>query len=104
MSELRTLQEKFTVAIGRLIAEANIKGISLSFGDAYRDPRVFGPVGESMGYGTARSCHKSRLAVDFNVLNPESHKILHDIWDSLGGSERLASDMNHYSFSYNGMR
>lgn len=120
-SALRLKQEEFTVAIAKLILAARYpglidyinrgievcdesKGITLSFGDAYRDPRVFGEVGTYKGYGQERSCHKSRLAVDFNTLKASDHETLHDIWDGLGGSKRIASDANHFSFEWQGMR
>lgn len=104
MSALRTKQEEFTVAIGKLIAAATEAGITLSFGDAYRDPRLHGEVGVKAGYGAAKSCHKSRLAVDLNTLSETDHEKLHDVWDGLGGSKRIADDMNHYSFEWQGMR
>jgi hypothetical protein len=95
MGALRTKQEEFVVAVGKLIQAATNSGITLSFGDAYR---------VKLGYGAAKSCHKSRLAVDFNTLFENDHNHLHDIWDTLGGSKRIADDMNHYSFDWQGMR
>lgn len=106
MSQLWDLQVKFTRAKAKLILFAEQNGIELTDGDAYRDPRVFGPVGvnKPTAYGEVSSCHKSRLAQDFNVKNEADHIKLHDFWDTVGGSKRIDHDMNHYSFAYNGMR
>ena len=106
MSELWNLQVKFVRAKAKLIIFAEGNNIEITDGDAYRDPRVFGPVGvnKPTAYGEPSSCHKSRLAQDFNVINEDDHKKLHDYWDTLGGSPRIDHDMNHYSFAFNGMR
>ncbi len=106
MSALWDLQVQFVRAKAKLILKAEELGIEMTDGDAYRDPRVFGAVGVNKPnvYGESKSCHKSRLAQDFNVKNEEDHVKLHDEWDKLGGSPRIDHDMNHYSFSYQGMR
>lgn len=107
MVELRMrLSEKqrlFSVAIAKLIIYADSLGYGLTFGDAYRDPRV--------SYGHKNSCHRSRLAVDFNLFingtyspHNKEHDKLHDYWDELGGAERIEKDLNHYSFEHNGVR
>jgi hypothetical protein len=101
---LRKEQEKFAVALAKLILEADKLGIKMSIGDVFRDPRLHGHVGESKGYGHRSSCHKLKLAADLNLINSTDHKILHDIWDTLGGSTRIPHDMNHYSFEWQGMR
>jgi hypothetical protein len=103
-SALRLKQEEFAVAISKLISYADYKDIGLTFGDAYRDPLVHGAVGVKLGYGHAKSVHKVRLAVDLNAIDPKSHEELHDYWDTLGGAKRIAEDMNHYSFEWQGMR
>jgi len=106
MGVLWNTQVKFTRAKARLILWAEDNGIELTDGDAYRDPKMFGPVGVNKpnAYGEPSSCHKSRLAQDFNTKDPADHVRLHDHWDTLGGAPRIDHDMNHYSFAYNGMR
>lgn len=112
MGKLREKQTKFAFAIGRLLLYAEAVGYGVTFGDAYRDPRVFGEVGKSKGYGHASSAHKSRLALDLNLFidgeyvgnDTAHHGKLHDFWDMLGGAPRIADDLNHYSFSEGGVR
>ena len=96
-------QRKFTLMVGRLINEAYERGYELTFGDAYRDSRV--------EYGHPDSLHRKRLAVDLNLfkdgeylIDGAGHDDLHDFWDLLGGSERIADDLNHYSLAHGGMR
>ena len=91
-------QRKFTLMVANLIEYAYEQGYELTFGDAYRDPRVT--------YGHANSLHRSRLACDFNlfidgeyITDGAGHDILHDFWDGTGGSKRIDNDMNHYSLS-----
>jgi hypothetical protein len=105
-------QRHFTRMIGLLIEYAYQNGYELTFGDAYRDPRVFGPVGVSKGYGRSRSNHKQRLAVDFNLFKDgefltatEDHRPLGEYWESLGGSwGGHFNDGNHYSWEHEGRR
>ena len=102
---LSTKQQEFTVKIGLLISYANSVGYGLTFGDCYRSPAV--------KYGHKDSTHRSRLAVDFNIFLEASylqgedaeigHNKLHDYWDEIGGSERIADDLNHYSVKHNGI-
>ena len=106
-------QRRFTLAIGRLIVYAYGCGYELTFGDAYRDPRVFGEVGEKAGYGNKNSVHKVRLAVDLNLfvrgeyITDSTHPAwycLHNKWTLLGGADMINEDANHFSFEYAGMR
>lgn len=107
---LLTKQQLFALAIADLITYAAEEGLSVTFGDAYRDPRVHGTIGEKKGYGNANSCHKLRLAVDFNVIldgkiaGSNAYNKLHDYWDILGGAKRIDNDLNHFSFEHNGYR
>lgn len=103
---LGTLQRQFTACIGHLISFAYSRGYELTFGDAYRDHRV--------PYGHPRSCHRSRLAVDFNLFEngkylqtTEDHKELGEYWEGLHPLARWGGrfkDGNHYSFEYNGVK
>lgn len=110
MSELLIKQQNFAIAIAHLIIHAKEIGTPVTYGDAYRDPRLHGDMGIKKGYGSANSCHKLRLAVDLNIvingkLAPISaYEKLHDYWDSIGGSKRIETDLNHFSFEHNGYR
>ena len=115
MGESMTLgqhQRKFTLMVAQLVIFAYSKGYELTFGDAYRDPRVFGDAGKSEGYGRASSLHKMRLAVDFNLFkdgkflqSTDDHKELGEFWEALGGTwGGRFDDGNHYSLKYRGLR
>jgi len=105
-------QRNFTMMVSLLIQHAYEQGYEMTFGDAYRDPKVFGQVGESKGYGRSRSLHKQRLAVDFNLFkdgvfltSTEDHRPLGQFWESIGGSwGGHFNDGNHYSLEHQGMR
>jgi len=105
-------QFEFTRAIGQLIEYAYSQGYKLTFGDAYRDPRVFGRPGDKMGYSHPWSTHKWRLAVDFNLFIKGKYisgwnnawKDLHDYWLKLGGAEMIHGDYNHFSFEHRGIQ
>lgn len=112
MSELLEKQTKFAMMIPGLIEKALSLGYEVTIGDAYRDPRVFGAVGQSKGYGHARSAHKNRLAIDLNLFrdgkflpSTKDHEELGKWWESQGGSwGGRFNDGNHYSLEYGGMR
>lgn len=105
-------QRLFTQMIGQLIDWAYENGYQLTFGDAYRDPRVFGAAGIKEGYGRASSNHKRRLALDFNLFKDgiylnktKDHEPLGEYWESIGGSwGGRFDDGNHYSLEYQGRR
>ena len=98
--------------VHQLIEFAYAMGYELTYGDAYRDPRLHGPLGTKMGYGNSRSCHKIRLAVDFNLFidgeyktDEESYRPLTEYWKSIGGSAGADfGDANHFSLEHNGVR
>lgn len=106
MSELLTKQIEFATAIGKLLLWCHENGHAVTFGDAYRDPRLHGGLGVKKAYGHRNSCHKLRLAVDLNLIidgklaERDDYAPLHDYWDTIGGSERLEYDMNHFSFNW----
>jgi len=109
---LGSKQRRFTKMIGLLIEYAYQNGYELTFGDAYRDPRLHGHVGEKKGYGATNSLHKQRLAVDFNLFRDgtflqqtDDHKPLGEYWESLGGSwGGRFNDGNHYSLEHEGRK
>lgn len=105
-------QRKFTRMIAQLIEYAYTNGYELTFGDAYRDPRLHGDVGVKKSYSSANSLHKSRLAVDFNLFkdgqyltSTEDHRALGEYWESIGGiwGGRF-NDGNHYSLEHQGRK
>ena len=108
-------QERFARAHPRLVDKAieigSKWGCGVRLGDLFRDPRTNGEMGIKMGYGAANSCHKLKMAQDINFVRESAivgdgpeHKELHDFWDGMGGSKRIAEDINHYSFDHNGFR
>ena len=96
-------QNKFAGMTALLILYAQAKGYQVTYGDAFRDERVT--------YGHPRSTHRFRLGLDLNLFkngkylySDEDHAPLHDFWDSIGGSERIKGDANHYSLEHEGIR
>lgn len=105
-------QRKFALMIAQLIIHAYEHGYELTFGDAYRDPRLHGALGEKKGYGAANSCHKLRLAVDLNLFKngeyktrTEDYKDLGEYWESIGGCwGGRFEDGNHFSLEHEGRK
>ena len=105
-------QRLFSKMIAELILWAYDKGYEITLGDAYRDPRLHGALGEKVGYGSRNSCHKLRLAMDLNlfvngkyVTDGEAHKSLGEKWESMGGSwGGRFQDANHYSLEHDGFK
>lgn len=107
-------QRLFTRMIAQLIEYAYANGYELTFGDAYRDPRLHGDVGVKKSYSSANSVHKSRLAVDFNLFKDgkfmtasDDHKQLGEYWKTLHpdcrwGGDFNSPDGNHYSMTHGG--
>jgi hypothetical protein len=105
-------QRKFVLMIADLIDYAYSNGYELTFGDAYRDPRTNGAMGEKVGYSHKNSNHKQRLAVDFNLFKngaylskTSDHEPLGIYWEGLGGDwGGRYKDGNHYSLEHNGIK
>lgn len=111
---LRKKQSEFVRMVARLIEFATNQGYELTVGDAYRDPRSHGKMGERIAYGHPNSYHKKRLAIDFNLFrdgvwltSSEEHRPLGEYWESIGGTwggrfgakdGKLGYDGNHYSY------
>jgi len=96
-------QNKFAGMVALLVLYIQSQGYQVTYGDAYRDDRVT--------YGHPKSTHRFRLAVDLNIFKDgvylsgdEDHAKFHDFWDSIGGSERIENDGNHYSCEHQGIR
>ena len=93
MMTLGEKQRTFAKMVARLLDKAHELGFEVTLGDAYRDPRVFGAVGEKKGYGHASSAHKQRLAIDLNLFKngvflqtTTAHTELGEWWEAQGGS------------------
>lgn len=121
--KLSTKQQHFTLLVSDLIQYAFSQGYGLTFGDAYRDPRVHGGTGEKRSYSSSRSLHKVRLAIDLNLfvggeyITSGEHSAYIDLgeyWESLtskyshlgvvtawGGRFK---DANHFSLEHEGRK
>lgn len=110
--KLSDKQKLFARLLPTLINKAHELGYEVTLGDAYRDPRAFGRMGERETYGHKNSCHKIRLAIDLNLFlkgkyltETEDHRQLGLWWEkqhmlcTWGGR---FNDGNHYSFEHNG--
>jgi len=103
-------QRKFSRMVASLLEFIHSRGYDVTFGDAYRDVRLHGRVGEKLGYGHASSCHKYRLAIDLNLFKDgvfltktKDHEPFGIYWESIGGSwGGRFNDGNHYSLEHNG--
>ncbi len=111
LGQKQRLFSKLTIQLYQYIID---QGYEFTYGDAYRDPRAFGIVGEIKNYGRSKSNHKIRLAIDINLFKDGKyltstidHTPIGKYWESLheyctwGGNW---SDGNHYSFVNNGRR
>jgi hypothetical protein len=107
-------QRLFAKLIPRLIDKAHELGFEVTLGDAYRDPRSHGKLGEKGVYGNMFSCHKIRLAVDLNLFrdgkyltSTEDYRPLGEWWetqhaDSCWGGR--FEDGNHFSMTNEGLK
>lgn len=97
-------QARFTKMVALLILWADAKGYNLTFGDAYRSPKV--------RYGHPQSLHRMRLAIDLNLFKDgkylnktEDHEPLGLFWESMGGTwGGRFDDGNHYSLKHEGRK
>lgn len=105
-------QRRFAKMLPVFLQKLHELGYEATLGDAYRDPRLHGAIGEKLGYGHAKSCHKLRLALDINLwknnvylTKTEDYEPIGLIWESMGGTwgGRFA-DGNHFSLAHEGMR
>jgi len=104
MMTLREQQSAFLLDTIKLFDYAHSLGFELTYGDAYRDPRVHGKMGEKKSYSSANSKHKQRLAIDINLFrngeflqSTEAHAPLGEFWESIGHKwGGRWNDGNHY--------
>ena len=108
MSKLVEKQIQFTLDLAVLVLVAEKLGYYLTYGDAYRDPRV--------KYGLKNSLHRKRLAVDFNLFRwvkgklkhmpkTKDHKVIGELWEAMGGTwGGRFRDGNHYSKAHGGVK
>lgn len=107
-------QRLLTSLLPRLLDFAHYNGYETTLGDAFRDPRVFGAVGEDKGtYSHDSSNHKRRLAIDLNLFKDgkyltetKDHEPLGLFWESLHPLCRWGgrfNDGNHYSIEHEGV-
>jgi len=105
-------QQHFALMIPGLIEKAHQLGYRVTLGDAYRDPRAFGLHGKKVGYSSANSCHKLRLAIDLNLFKDGvflretvNYLQLGLWWEAQGGTwGGRFDDGNHFSIEHNGSR
>ena len=105
-------QRKFSKMVGQLLLKAYEMGYEVTLGDAYRDPRVHGKMGQKKGYSHPSSNHKQRLAIDLNLFRngkylaaTEDHRPLGEWWESIGGTwGGRFNDGNHYSLEHGGIK
>jgi len=107
-------QRLFAKLAADLIIRAYATGYEVTLGDAFRDPRVHGEIGEKKGYGHPKSAHKNRLAIDLNLFKDgkflqatEDHQSLGEWWESQHPDCRWGgrfNDGNHYSLEHDGVK
>jgi hypothetical protein len=109
---LREKQSKFAHMVAMLLLQAEMLGYEVTLGDAYRDPRC--------PYGSPKSAHKKRLAIDLNLFMhgkyltyTAAYEPLGVYWEMIGGtwggrfkdsSGRPKPDGCHFSLEHNGVR
>lgn len=108
--DLLKKQQIFATLAAGLIMQANKLGFDVTLGDAYRDPRVHGAWGVTVGYSKARSVHKCRLAIDLALFRggeylreSADYQPLGQWWEAQGGTwGGRWGDGNHFSIAHQG--
>ena len=110
---LRQKQSVFAELVAQLIVKAYEMGYEVTFGEAWRNPRVAEKYSE-WGIGIKSSLHCSRLAIDLNLFrdgkllkDTEDHRPLGQYWKTLDplcrwGGDFRRRDGNHYSMAHGG--
>lgn len=100
---LREKQSRFSQMLVQLLVEMMRRDYEFTFGDFYRDPRL---------YGHPRSLHRMRLAADINLfkdgvylIETKDHEPFGEFWEFIGGTwGGRFGDGNHYSLEHEGMK
>jgi hypothetical protein len=112
---LGDIQRDFTKDVAKLIRFIYSEGYEATLGDAFRDPRSHGAMGEQSPYGRAKSAHKQRLAIDLNLFldgvylsDSVAYAPFGEFWESLHPDNRWGGDFsnadgNHFSRKYGGI-
>jgi len=92
------------------------QGYEIRGGDAFRDPRVHGEIGEQLGYGHRNSCHKYKLAEDLYLRHGngdmfrtfDEYVEVGEHWESMDelccwGGRFKSVDCVHFSLMHEGM-
>ena len=105
-------QELFSSFLPILIIKAHDLGFDVRVGDLFRDPRVHGAYGEKVGYSSAYSMHKLKLAVDLNLfinnvlkVKTSDFQVLGEWWEQQHELCRWGGrfkDGNHFSLTHDG--
>ena len=106
---LSDAQKEFAYHVGCLLVHiGTMPNYTCTLGDAYRDPRVHGKLGEKKSYSSANSRHKERLAIDINLFyddvylrKTEAYKSVGEYWtglhpDNQWGGDFSNKDGNHF--------
>lgn len=112
---LNEKQQRFAVAVARLILKADEMGYAVTFGEAYRTPEQ-AKLNAQKGSGIANSLHTQRLAVDLQLFKDgvyltesAGYKPLGEWWELYGdeccwGGRFTRADGNHFSWTHNGVK
>lgn len=121
MSQLLQQQFAFTLNTSKLIQFAYDNGYTMSYGDAYRDPRL-AVLNAVAGTGIRTTLHTKRLALDLSLfkdgqllVRSEAYKIVGEYWKTLDPTNCWGGDFkdekghpvpdgNHFSSSYGGVK
>ena len=118
MAKLGTLQEEFSVALGKLLIKAGEMGTPFRCGELLRTPEQ-AAVYAAQKKGSLTSVHIIRLAFDGFIIKDgqlsndvEVYRPLADYWKSLHPNARWGGDFKppapldpyHFSFEYQGRK
>lgn len=108
-------QQRFAVAVARLILKADEMGYGVTLGEAYRTPEQ-AKLNAQSGKGIANSLHIQRLAIDLNLFkdgvyltDSASYRPLGEWWETYHdeccwGGRFARADGNHFSWTHNGVK
>jgi len=111
-------QQLFSVMTAKLIEKASELGFGLTLGEAWRSDETANLMAQE-GKGICKSDHRTRLAIDVNLIQNgnfltdlESYRALGQWWTSQStdeiefcwGGNFPKPDADHFSFENNGIR